>query len=240
MKTKSFYFLFYVLLLTGLGIGLIRCNDTNFQEEAFDSVNRQSFIGLSGKARIELYDKLSSEKKLNLWYSKLDQVLTQQISDQQKIAILDLKNRLNTELFEKINGDSDLFGNEILMDWISLFGDKFTEVEGKKIFADLSDFSPIPNQELNIERTFKDLLYKEAVSERQRSNTSKERTTEYDCECNCTCRWGSYCSSIGDCRSEDDDVICINRRGCGFIWLNTCNGLCGEEVLEPVNPGGGY
>lgn len=230
--------LIHVLIIFSAITLLQSCTNDSKREDFSDFITREDFIGISQIKRLELYDKLSAEQKLNLWMDKLNHLSTLDLADEKIDAINNLKQRLNVEIFRDIQSDSDFYNAKLLMDWVEVFGRYFMEEEGKSMFGSLENFTPPVSY---TKRTFQDLIYAEAAAESYFSFSANETQTNnasalevYDCDCRCSCRWGSYCSSIGDCDSKG--VKCETGRGCGFFWLNTCNGLCGELVPSGTSP----
>jgi|GEM_PF-2167440 len=136
-----------------------------------------------------------------------------------------MDSKLSKELFQQ--NVTDVFNNEFLMRWLYTYGDYFTELEGKLIFEVLSDFNPALVEGVESTQTYKDLLIedKEHLDDTiaQDDDTVTARRLK-----ECTCRHGAYCSSIGDCTTKQRCQQSEN--GCGWIWLQRCAGLCGEEV----------
>lgn len=207
------------------------CDNVDSQQELTTAVTRATFNTVIPSERLEIYFKLSPVQKLSLWKSKLNQSAAQTVTELQREAILSLDNKLSEELFSQ--NDINIFENEIFMDWLDRYGDSFTEIEGILIFEDLVDFNPASTVNFKSTRTYREML----IADKQNSYNTKEEdknsvSARYE-KPECTCRHGAYCSSIGDC--ENNTEFCEDTNlGCGWLWLQSCNGLCGEEM--PPDP----
>ena len=197
---------------------MTNCDKTASQDELNTAVTRATFYTVAPSERLNIYAKLSPAQKLELWKSKLSQSAAQAVNEFQREAILNLNSKLSKDLFNQ--NDINIFKNGPLMEWLDRYGDYFTDMEGILIFGNLVDFNPASTANLNSTLTYRDLLMadKDSVSVR------------YVKAPDCTCRHGAYCSSIGDCDKGAGGCKETSVVGCGWLWLQKCNGLCGEEI----------
>ncbi len=214
---------------------LLSCERESFVNNEAINEFRKEISLMSGDERIESFRKLSASQKSKLWKSKFDQILSTEINSGQKEAILELKGEIEDIFYFSESVNSNITSNKKLLGWLENYGDRFSEEDGRKIFGDLSDFVPDLHwkNKNSAVQSFRDFVFEDLrIDGKKRSSIALRKV--YDCDCKCTCRWGTWCpGSIGDCVTEE--IECEGRLGCGLLWLQTCNGLCGVETPNPAD-----
>lgn len=196
-----------------------------------ESISDKKRNDLSLKSELEqkkIFMNLDTDSKIKLWTSKLDQIKSQDISDEQKRLISKISDELSKMNNDNFDGQK-LFGYAIKMAQIT------PEDEFIRMFSTLSDYkinknsyddlAVGPNSKIstksNIESDLINYLSKIKESkikfnETQNKNNDISTTSiRKDCNCRWTCMFYTPGGTNDDCRNTDS--------GCGFLWLQECN-----------------
>jgi hypothetical protein len=180
-----------------------------------DNINQISFREelVKGKTSIEIKDsylKLSGEKQLNLWKSKIDQLLNQSLPEAHLALIKKLKSELS-----KFKSQNDItFNGEIQKIAINL-ADITPEIDFLKMFVMLEDYG-YKNQFEGTEICHQCINDMSIQDGSIIPNKSLETRTS-----NCNCEW--TCGLLSFITGNNSTTNCtVTKDGCGFLWLSSC------------------
>jgi hypothetical protein len=169
-------------------------------------------VFIDGKTDLEIKEgffNLDFEGQKELWISKLHQVLTTSIDQDQK----DYINILVSE-FEKSNNIQDLKSNRIQVIAIEIA--KITPKEDLiSMFTNLRNFEPSNSSAFEVCNECLDSLIEDWDSDNEIFETSAK--TMAKCNCKWTC---GVCFCSMDVKITSDCTA--TSSGCGFLWLQSC------------------
>ncbi len=169
------------------------------------TMNRNNWNNVDEERKRATYRAFTPEQRYKIWVGKIQQTLTLDWNENEKIHILKLLTYIETH--------PEIFNDEVMTesqyDELELFAYKWKEDailllkwSEKLVFAIIASPNNLIDKDGNIEIT----------EYRNRSISS----TESDCNCNAS--WHTYnnCYS-GDCKHTE--------KGCGPMWTYNCNGI---------------
>jgi hypothetical protein len=180
-----------------------------------DTINQISFREelVKGKTPIEIKDnylKLSGEKQLNLWKSKIDQLLNQSLPEAHLALIKKLKSELS-----KFKSQNDItFNGEIQKIAINL-AEITPEIDFLKMFVMLEDYK-FKSRFEGIE------ICHDCISDMSKQNESILPNKALETRAgNCNCEW--TCGVLELITGNSTSSNCTaTKSGCGFLWLSSC------------------
>ena len=165
----------------------------------------------------ETFKGLSTSEKIDLWKSKLNQILSQDLTNEQKNLVEQIKNEIPNLNSQEYNGVklielsiqmAKITPQDEFIRMFSFLGDykrSSTEyskvIENDLIVNDLETF-------LNTVKTRNSAFYE---------NETINKSAKPECNCKWTC--GMY--------GGVDDNCTGSSSGCGFLWLQSCTGHIG-------------
>ncbi|MFT4523173.1 MAG: hypothetical protein ACI8ZN_002125 [Bacteroidia bacterium] len=221
-----------IVFILSISMLIFSCSDNQLEQEPtsqsaspefevppFPEDENKSNSQSSQLARADLQDynqeeirkilrSISLKQRYNLWMDKLNQVLTTDLTESQRGAILEMIGFMSESTFEWEGEDYNYFTKTYLPVWYNNYSSHFSQQEGTSIFYNLIDFDPWLNDIAN-----------------KSGETPK-------CNCDQSSFLGS-CQFSGSICSEYD--CGKNSWGCGFIGLFNCNGMCEKDMIDP-NP----
>ncbi|MGP1501987.1 MAG: bacteriocin fulvocin C-related protein [Bergeyella cardium] len=176
----------------------------------------------------EIFKNLSTDSKLELWKSKLEQVAREDISDEQKKLITKISDELSTIKDDNFDGQK-LFEYAIRMAQIT------PEDEFIRMFSQIGDYkrnedsykgfvasTKKTSSKSHIEADLVDYLSKmkegKAKAELYKDSNISINARKRPCNCKWTC--GFY-------ESIKSDNCIPSTGGCGFLWIQECTGYVG-------------
>lgn len=173
------------------------------------SMNRSDWSNVDEERKRATYRAFTPEQRYNIWYGKIQQTLTLDWNENEKLHILKLLTYIETH--------PEIFNDEVMTesqyDELELFAYKWKEDailllkwSEKLVFAIIASPNNLIDKDGNIE-----------IAEYKNRSIS---SSESKCHCNTT--W-DFCEILGcqnaKCESSD--------KGCGLLWNYPCNGRCG-------------
>lgn len=189
-------------------------------KSSLDSISREQLVTLPVSYQIPIYLSLSSERKAEIWKSKIDKILSEpsSYSTQSIMEINQFKTLLDSDFFDPESNDSlliidfinGIFANSTI-DTLSVvidFASLFTYDEALQFISrqDSIDFSWLPG----------DLQINAPGGPKP----------------DCICRWNLTCGFLnhGHCKKNSDD--CKVVAGCGWFLQENCTGRCSEDPFN--------
>lgn len=161
----------------------------------------------------ELFKDLTTENKIRVWQSKINQIQTQNLSTEQKELIRSINNEIVKVAEENYDGIK-LFEYAISLAKIT------PEDEFVRMFSVIGDYKKNENLYnnhfsneklvLNLQQNLNDLKNKKY--EFYASGTVTNKNQQPTCNCSWTC--GFYGGGTNDCNTSIS--------GCGFLWISEC------------------
>lgn len=214
---KKYFYFFSVVFLT-----LISCRSNEsiqMNEEIYNLRNDIASKSISEQKK--LFIELSTNDKVKFWENKLQQVLTQNLSQEQKR----ITKEILSEIPKTVDGNYD--GVRIMELAVSIA--KITpRNEFLKMFVDYGDYkrdnssysSKFNNQTIvqELENHLEFLKHNKESFYKENSTTNNQTARELpDCNCAWTC--GFYSGHHDDCKGT--------ATGCGFLGRFPCTGHTG-------------
>lgn len=200
-----------LLLLSIISVSIVSCEESNLEGKEVSVNEREVFV--NGKSRQEqksAFQNLSSEEQKSLWESKIDHVISTEITEQQHEILSKLKKSIaNNVSFEDLKND-DNFKTLMLEIAKSIDYDDFT-----KMFLSLESFPKYSKANYSSEDSeFLVEKVKSSFNNAKVYTTTNQSTEEKeDCNCSWTCDDDSPLYTT-DCESSS--------MGCGFLFLFSC------------------
>ena len=156
------------------------------------------------------FNDLSTLDKIRVWDNKLEQVLTENLTNQQRVLVENIRIELPKVALENYDG--------IALAEYGLEMAKITpENEFVRMFAMLENYERDNSQYsgvLNNENIISDMnIFLQEVQE-NKALYAKEKISLKSCNCKWTCGW--YAGNHDNCEKTTS--------GCGFLWMSACTG----------------
>lgn len=188
-------------------LSILGCSNDNSTLEGESNNLREQF--LEGKSYIEIkesFNSLSATEKYYLWNEKLEQILNQNLPQQHKTLLKDLKNELESNYTNSNNKIKEI---SILLAEIT------PEEDFVKMFFDLNDynfnsFSPnfLPSESLKSDLEGSNFYYSTPDDIQLRAPS-------------CNCNWSCDLQQINPTVCETSNCE-PTTSGCGFLGMNGC------------------
>ena len=187
-------------------------------------ISREQLVTLPIAYQRAILNSFSNEKKASLWIEKLDLVLLQNISDDYRAKIVELRNFVNPEIYnhEMYEKPEDNVTN-FIVNWEQnvLNRLEFDTVVFSINFCTLMTFDEYEYFVNNYDGI--DYSWLEGGVDIIRLPLGQGT---------CTCRYDFYCSVFMNVECEDGKNNCSPSWDCGVMGSSKCDGMCGENV-EP-------
>ncbi|MFC0343990.1 bacteriocin fulvocin C-related protein [Epilithonimonas hispanica] len=184
------------------------------EDEKMDNY-REELQLKSEPSQKEAFKNLTSENKVKIWGSKLSQVLTQDLSQEQRSLVEALRGEIKNMKSPSYDGIKLIeLGIELAKitpenEFINMVSELEDYKRDEKLYLLKSNNNPIVLNLQNFLITVKQ-RNKLIVEENQGNVLNKKRP----CDCSWTC--GMYSGSSDDCAATES--------GCGIFWSQPCTG----------------
>lgn len=156
------------------------------------------------------FNELSTNDKIKIWDDKLKQVLTQNLTEEQRILVNGIKSELSNVTSKEYDG--------IKLAELGLEMAKITpEDEYVRMFEVLDDYQRNNSLYTNDIKNSNIVSDMNIFLQQVKSNKSlyqHETLSKGSCNCKWTC--GFYAGHTDNCELTDS--------GCGFLWMGSCTG----------------
>lgn len=209
---KKLFLAFLTLTLTTLSLN--SCKETseipNQEENQIIKSMKNNIAYKTSSIQKSDFNDLSTSDKIKIWNDKMDQILTQNLTDTQRSLVEGIKSELP-------NVGSDTYDGIKLAE-LGLEMARITpENEYIRMFEVLEDYNR--DASLYTDNIKNDNIVSDMESFVQEVKTNKtlyryQKLSTSSCNCKWTC--GFYSGHTDNCTSTDS--------GCGFLWMGSCNG----------------
>jgi hypothetical protein len=209
---KKIFFAFLTLTLTTLSLN--SCKETSeipLQEEnQAIKTQKNDITARTVTMQKSDFNDLSTNDKIKIWSEKLDQVLTQNLTDEQRTLVQGIKIELPNVASDDYDG--------IRLAELGLEMAKITpEDEYIRMFEMLDDYhrdNSLYTNNIDNANIVDDMnIFLQEVKD-NKDLYQHETLSKGSCNCKWTC--GFYSGHTDNCIKTDS--------GCGFLWMSSCNG----------------
>lgn len=170
---------------------------------------RKSLSKLSRKDQILEYNMLSHHQKFDVWKDKISQVLTTDLSRQQREIIQELYEYITPVLFE--GNEAKFLSNNFVQQWLTKAVREFSPHELNMMFGRIEDYVPSTKNG-------------KSAADRDNGGGTDPEPPAPNCHCkntlinSCEFYWMECENGAENCNSTST--------GCGFLWQENCGGRC--------------
>lgn len=209
---KKIFLVFLTLTLTTLSLN--SCKETSeipLQEEnQAVKTKKNDITARAVNMQKSDFNELSTTDKIKIWSDKIDQILTQNLTEQQRTLVMGIKSEL-PNVGSKDNDGIKLAELGLEMAKITP-GDEFI-----RMFEVLDDYQR--NNSLYTETIDNNYIVSDMnIFLQQVKNNKTLYQHEILSKGSCNCKWtcGMY--------SSHHDTCVVTDSGCGFLWMGSCTG----------------
>lgn len=223
MENNGIFKLFSILFF--VSIIFTNCTKISNQELSLFTTLRSNLSGMEKGDLLSKYKAYSSELKSSLWKDKIQYVINNstQLDHDQIIALNKVMVIINENLF---TGDFQglINSNNEVSSWIQNYSKLFSMDEGFSIFGSLENYkySRQPSGAVRFDKNFTEDFGEKSASSKSKLESRTNNFVPPTCNCFCICRW----NCPGDPVCVDGSQGCAHQGGCGWLFLQPCNGLC--------------
>ena len=195
--------------------------------EEIKSMTKSQFLDLDASYQRAAYNAFSPQQRMNLWKTKFEETLQLAWTASERIHIETLLNTIEKNI--------DWFNNsrsQEVMDNIAIETYRWIDVAINDLLWDVETIYAISGTPLPI--FIKDGKFAIAISQSLRDSYGQNTITRAG---ECGCHAGNILSDLNCAITTIDTPVCQKSDqcsplpiGCGTVWLQECDGLCGSPI----------
>ncbi|MDP3461669.1 MAG: bacteriocin fulvocin C-related protein [Bacteroidales bacterium] len=191
-------------------------------KSSLDSISREQLVTLPVSYQIPIYLALSSERKAEIWNSKIEKILSEPHSySTQSVADINLlKSQIDEDFF-----DSQIYDSTMVQDFIDGIFNYSPTIDTLSVVIDFASL----------------FTYDEAILFINQQDSIDFSWLPGDLPINapggpkpnCICRWNITCGFLnhGHCNKNSSDCKKTDD-GCGWFLQEDCTGRCSEDPFN--------